>query len=595
MAVGVDQPGISVDSPFFTADGAAIGCGSTSTQTYPANPMTLCCMAFHCFAGDGSWYFPAHMDFTVVTAGSCPEAQDSGVFSSTATRCDALDPMDPDYCAGGAFRCADIATDPLHCTIWTTYLCGTEYLWRPDLTGYTIPDCGPFVGGAQLLCSLAPVGFPGISNCTHLDTKHPRAGWLQSSFQLYRTKYLPITKECFCTFNDDGSQTCTWYYMDGDCVLQVGGTYTIPAGGGGPGPPCPAGTTASGCVCCRPECAACVDQCTAISSRCVSLVDCCDSPPGNSSICSTDFPISVPGGCTQGVAGDFFWNKPGCYGDCGHCLPGRDYRLAFCTGCSSQDDLQGCNPYNCPPDPKNYGGFVVRIAACPQFNMDGSYLSCTPMSSGDYIDWHCPATVGESAAHRAFVLVSNGVPHEDALAVTGATEARAFRPCRHHPHDPTCIFCHSVAYTPGYAESIDRRLAGEKTVGVGVFDPTKIPAVRQKRGIGTVMAEAFAELGFEQQGGCGCGSLESQLNNATPEGVEQHLAKFAEQLRENAVKLGYAEKIAEAEKQAREMLGNPTLNIYEMVITGAVEVYRGEIASKTSGSSGADSSGRSGQ
>jgi hypothetical protein len=539
-----------------------VACSSFFTQTFPANPFTFCCMAFHCMASDGrSWYYPAHMDFTVVTAGSCPEAQDSGVFSSTATRVDALDPSDPQYVA--AKHCADIVTDPLHCTIWTTYLCGTEYIWRPDLTGYTIPDCGPFVGGAQLLCSLAAPGFPGVFNCEHLDTRNPRAGWLQSSFQLFRANINLLAKACDCgPVGDDGFSDCTWYYYDADCVLQTGGTYHNSAP-----PPCPAGTVASGCVCCRAACPACSLQCVAISTRCVALVDCCSSPLGNDSSCWVPI-VPNPDTC----AGDPYSNNdPSCVGYCGICLLGRDYRFTFCNGCSVQDDLQGCNPYDCPPDQKNFGNFVFRVNACVTLNLDGSYQSCQTGSAGDYIDWHCPATPEEAVMHRAWVLLSNGVELADALAATGATGARPFSPCRHFPRRDDCQFCHSVAYTPGYAASIDRRLAGEKTVSIG-FSP-RLP-FREKGGIGTALEKLIEEAGGKSSGGCGCASLKTQLDNATPEGVEQNLSKFACQLRENAVKLGYADRLTELEAQARDLTGDPTLNVYEFIIRQAIDMER---------------------
>jgi hypothetical protein len=277
----------------------------------------------------------------------------------------------------------------------------------------------------------------------------------------------------------------------------------------------------------------------------------------------------------------YFTNDPSCFGYCPGTFQTRVYSptgLAFCNGCSDQTDLIGCNPFDTCHDPDNVAAFAVRIAGCPVYNLDGSFDSCQPMSAGDYIDWYCPITPEEMAMHRAHVLMANGVEHDDALAVTSAPRVRPFRPCRHHPPRPRCIFCHSVAHHSGYAEGIDLRCAGEKTVRVGFGEKCAATPLPPKRGIGVALGRLAAAAGVQAQAGCGCNDLEGALDRATPEGVLENVPQFAASLKANAVKLGHAEAIEAEQPRLRELTGDPTLDVYEFLIRSAVEAYRQELA-----------------
>lgn len=505
-----------------------MSCGVETTDALVPSDCSCCCVNFNC-AGDPN---PTTMAVIVSTAGSCPQAQGSGVWSGIVTK------DDP------AKSCPDTPCDS---PLW----CGCSYSWQIDPGD--IPTCGPYIYSLNIACSSNNPLTTGELNCTHLS--HGKCFWT-AFFFLARAEGSPQSLE--------------------DCPISIGHPHRKIVQN--PFPDCGNRT----CVDCDPG----------IPGDCDPVCDpscnpqCYEPCPG---IDLANFPYCFGTTTDPACYTISLCDEPGnplcgpILAECGACIVGdigiapyRTYTMALGT-CPVGDEITGCRPEGgCDPDRDlNIGDFSATLTQVPLYDAGPppTLIGFSSCPSSDYVHIGCVPSMMERQSHLATMVdpaaragVAAGSVPADGIAIA----PRRFKLCGHYGETrPDCDKCHQEATNPAYREAIDLLI----TKGGGFASSKSVSApMPPKSGIGDALEAIIKEAGGQAGIGCGCGSLKSKLNNSTVETVEKNLTHFADELRKNAVKLGYADLITELEAQARDMSGDPTLNIYEFIIRQAIEV-----------------------
>lgn len=462
-------------------------------------------------------------------------------------------------------------------------ICACTYAWA--IADGDIPLCGAYVHDFQFGCPWSnTVDDDGNPLPPTLAPRCPHAlrplGCFGATLYMARADRLKVEINCPCDgFPPDA--ICTYYVQQDDCTLAYGGTW-----GGTGAPPCPDGTFwDGGCICC-------LDTCTSDCTTCHSTPGDCMAP-GNglgdetcfasSGTSSTDDP-SCDGYCDgQSLKGRIYgfallgcpdgldpaakpWikgcNPAGLVGqgltptaaNAATWIPDDDFGdfyLCMLGGCvaTSCDDDSACA--TCPPCADSStcgdGGFDgdgralcldSTICDCGGGRCnDGSLCTCADGEPCNYyydtLEIFCTPSEMEMANHRAWLLLANGVPLDEALAVTGARQATPFKPCRCSDHNPRCPGCHKHRRNPAYVEAIDLLITagGGRVLGASPATPAAPPAPEE--GPGTEFKKLTDQLGLKEWEGCSCERIRSWMNSLGVEGCRTNRAKLIKAIRAN--------------------------------------------------------------
>lgn len=326
---------------------------------------SACCVNHGCLNVDGTKdYNPSSLQFNLSIAGSCPHG---GKITASGT----LTRDGPDS------TCADLISDG-NCN----RACGCSYSWT--IADADIPPCGAYIYSANISCVIL-AGYNLLASCPHVAQKVGNwkgvAAWT-ASVQVNRTDQLVEAIAIPCFVGDDDVVTCFDRIQScDDCSVWTNGD------------PHTDGTARAYCCCTCPRC----------NSTCNA--PCGSGSQGDAHGCP--LPADFVGACcqTEDCAGEYIdisCHDPdthvvincgpdpaeGCLAACGPIFKTRRYSWIF-MGCRSPDDEKGCQPTACPPDPKNYGDFYVKIADYPIFDEFGVFLNTAPNCVGDFLEVGC--------------------------------------------------------------------------------------------------------------------------------------------------------------------------------------------------------------